>query len=135
MDHDDDSEEGDAVVVVLEQPNAAETALKARQTAELTHVLSRSSDEPGNVFALRVLQRVRQIQRKGIRIRELTFAVAEGPNGSKMRGRFMASLVRGLHPGATFTLVGSCLSQVDRLGWMQTLLPIARAGVNLDIVA
>jgi len=135
MNLDDDSEGSDAVVVVLEQPNAAGTALKSRQTAELTHVLSRSSDEPRRAFALRVLSRVRCLKRKGIRIRELTFAVADGPNDWKMRSRMMDSLVRGLHPGATFTLVGSGLSQVDRFDWIQRLLPIARAGVNLDIVA
>jgi len=131
----DDSEEQNAVVVVLEQPNAAEAALKTCQPAELTHVLTRSSDEPGRAFALRVLHRVRRLRQKGVRIREVTFAVAEGPNGSRTRGRMMASLLRDLSPGATFTLVGTCLSQVDMLGWMQALLPIARAGVNLDIVA
>lgn len=130
-----DGEERDAILVVIEQPNAAGTALKTRQSAELTHVMSRFADEPRHAFARRVLHRVRRLRQKGMRIRELTVAVAEGPSGSRTQGRLLTSLVRALSPGATFTLVASCVNQVDVLGWMQTLMPLAQAGVSLDIVA
>ena len=130
-----ETEARDAVLVVLDGPGAAGAALRSLHAAELTHVLSRSADEPDRAFARRVLQRARILRTKGLRIRDLKVAVASGPDGSRSRGRLLASLVRALHPGATVTLVTATVSQVDMMSWVQALMPIARAGVSLDIVA
>jgi len=127
----------DAAIAIIERPGAAAAALRVLPSdSEQTHVLAKCEDERGVAFARRVLRRVRQVRPSGLKVRRLSYSVAsqQDASNSRQRGRLLATLVRTLEPGATFTLIACGISAAEALGWTNALLTVAHVGVSLEVV-
>lgn len=127
----------DAAIAIIERPVEAAAALRALPAdSEQTHVLAKCGDERGSAFARRVLRRVRQVRHSGLKIRKLSYSVSSERDvvSSRRRERLLATLVRSLEPGATFTLIACSLSAAEALGWTNALLTVAHVGVSLEVV-
>ena len=106
----------EAAIAIIERPLEAAAALRALSAdSEQTHVLAKCGDERGAAFARRVLRRVRQVRHSGLKIRKLSYSVSSERDLTNVRhrGRLLASLVRSLEPGATFTLIACGLSAAE----------------------
>lgn len=127
----------EAAIAIIERPLLAAAALRALPAdSEQTHVLAKCGDERGSAFARRVLRRVRQVRHSGLKIRKLSYSVSSERDvaNARHRGRLLATLVRSLEPGATFTLIACGLSAAEALGWTNSLLTLAHVGVSLEVV-
>lgn len=127
----------EAAIAIIERPVEAAAALRSLPAdSEQTHVLAKCGDEGATAFSRRVLRRVRQVRHSGLKIRRLSYSVSAKPDvaGSRHLGRLLASLVRTLEPGATFTLIACSLTAAEALGWTNTLLAVAHVGVSLEVV-
>lgn len=127
----------EAAFAIIERPVEAARALRTLPgDSEQTHVLARCGDEGLPVFARRVLRRVRQVRHSGLKIRRLSYSVSGAPDvaSSRHRGRLLATLVRTLEPGSTFTLIACSLSAAEAMGWTSALLTVAHVGVSLEVV-
>lgn len=127
----------EAAIAIIERPIEAARALRALPAdSEQTHVLAKCGDEGRVAFSRRVLRRVRQVRHSGLKISRLSYSVSgEGDvKSSRQRGRLLATLVRMLEPGATFTLIAFGLTAAEALGWTNALLTVAHVGVSLEVV-
>jgi hypothetical protein len=82
------------------------------------------------------LRRVRQVRHSGLKIRRLSYSLSGGADVKSTRqlSRLLATLVRTLEPGATFTLIAFGLTAAEALGWTNALLMVAHVGVSLEVV-
>lgn len=127
----------EAAIAIIERPVEAAAALRALTgESEQTHVLAKCGDEGTTAFERRVLRRVRQVRHSGLKISRLSYSVSGASDvaSSRRRGRLLATLVRTLEPGATFTLIACSLSAADALVWTDALLTVAHAGVSLEVL-
>jgi|EndMetStandDraft_4_1072995.scaffolds.fasta_scaffold285294_1 hypothetical protein len=127
----------EAAIAIIERPVEAVAALRSLPAdSEQTHVLAKCGDEGRTAFARRVLRRVRQVRHSGLKIRRLSYSLSGGADVKSTRqlSRLLATLVRTLEPGATFTLIAFGLTAAEALGWTNALLMVAHVGVSLEVV-
>jgi hypothetical protein len=123
-----------ANIVIVEHAADPTQVLSMRQsTSEVNHVLYCGPKESLFDFSERVLYRVKSVREKHC-ISRVAYVQADSGKQSATRQMLCRSIVALLNDGAEFELVTVCCPGMDLLLAVDSLIPVAKAGVRVSAV-